>query len=104
MIRKMLAEAIEERISLEPRRDDLRQAFVEEMAWDTLMPVIEARKKQLIDAVKSSPMWESIQSTPIPAEIFKNAAIEGQNVVNPRGVFDCSDQVLAIMDKAKLED
>jgi hypothetical protein len=103
VIRKMLAEAIEECISLDHRRDDLRLAFVEEMAWDTLMPGIEARKKQLIDAVKSSPMWEKIQNTPITAEILKTAAIEGQNAVNPRGVFDCADQVLAIMDKVKLD-
>lgn len=100
-IRMMFAEAIESCTSLDSRREDLRRAFVEELAWETLMPEIEVRKKRLVDAVKSSPAWAKIQNTPISNEIFKEAAIEGRNVVDPRKVFDCADEVRAAMNKAK---
>lgn len=103
-IRKKLAEAIEECISLDHRQADLRQAFMEELAWETLMPVIEARKKQLIEAVKATPIWAEIQDTPIPSEIFKKAAIEGKNVVNPMSVFDCADDIRAIMSAVNIKE
>lgn len=99
-VRQMLAEAIEKCISLDPRRDDLRSAFVEELAWEVMMPEIDTRKKQLIDAVKESPVWTKIQSTPIEAAIFQEAAIEGENAIDPMDVFDCADKVREVMKEA----
>ena len=56
-------------------------AYVEELAWITLMPDIEARKAKLVEAVKSARVRTEIQDTPIPNEIFRNAVIAGSNIV-----------------------
>ncbi|MCJ7445330.1 MAG: hypothetical protein MUO26_12545 [Methanotrichaceae archaeon] len=100
-MRQLFAEAIEGLISLDERREDLRQAFLEELAWETLMPDIETKKDRLSEAVKSSQVWSTIQDTPLPNEIFRNAAMAGSNVVNPLNVFDCGDEVRAVMSHAQ---
>ena len=100
-IRAMLAQAIEERISLEPRREDLRLGFVEELAWETLLPEIEIRKARLVEAVKASDAWTKIRQTELPESLFKDAALDGRSAIDPRRVFDCADEVRAIMNKVK---
>jgi hypothetical protein len=102
-MRQMLAEAIEYCISLDPRREDIRQAFIEGLAWKTLMPDINAHKARLFQAVKSAQVWTKIQDTPIPNEIFRDAAIVGNNFVDPNDVFDCGDEVLDVMRQAQGE-
>ena len=100
-VRLMLAQAIEKRISLDPRREDLMQGFVEELAWETLMPEIEARKARLVEAVKASDVWTKIQQTELPASLFKDAAFDGLSAIDPREVFDCADEVREVMKKVK---
>ena len=102
-MRQMRAEAIDYCISLDPRREDLREAFIEGLAWETLMPDTKAHKDRLCQVVKSAQVWTQIQDTPIPNEVFRDAAIAGSNVVDPRDVFDCDAEVLEVMSQVRDE-
>ncbi len=103
-LRQMFAEAIEAHVDLEPRRDDLRAALVELIAWETLRPEVERRKRELIALVQRDGLGERIANTEIPDNLFTAAARAGWSTIDPVAtsvggvpLFDCIDEVRDIM-------
>ena len=103
-LRAMFAEAIENHIDLDKRRNDLRESFLELLVWEELEAMIAAKRQDMIDAVEAAGLWQRIQQTPIPAGLFRGAAVEGWNRINPvttryarAPIFDCGEEVRAAM-------
>ena len=98
-VRSMFAEGIEQVVDLDGRREDLRRAFVDLIACDLLRPDFDASRARLQEAVKQSEMWDSILETPIPNTLFKRAAVEGRDAIDPRdvGLFECEGDVRRLM-------
>lgn len=82
-LRRMFAEGIEARVDMSKRREDLRSAFVELIACDLLQPDYDSRRRAMLGAVRSNGLWRAIESTSIPEDLFLQAALEGQNCINP---------------------
>jgi len=82
-LRRMFAEAIEARIDIAPRKQDLQEAFIELLAWDLVMPEVNKRIETMIDAVKSNGLWSAIQETKIPSDLFLQAAMGGDPWIAP---------------------
>lgn len=108
-LRAMFAEAIENHIDLDKRRADLRESFLELLVWEELEAMIAAKRQDMIDAVEAAGLWQRIQQTPIPAGLFRGAAVEGWNRIHPietryggAALFDCGEEVRAAM-RAVLE-
>ena len=106
-LRRMFAEAIESHIDLTKREQDLRRAFVDLIAWQVLSPAIERMRAAMIEAVRSDGLWQRIESTEIPADLFSKAAIAGWDSIDPvstnlrgRPLFDCIEDVRAAMSEA----
>ena len=103
-LRAIFADGIERRVDLSQRRNDLRESFLELLAWDLLRPGVEVRKRNMVAAAKANGLWERIKETSIPDGLFSAAAAAGWNSINPavasyRGkpLFDCADEVLRVM-------
>jgi hypothetical protein len=106
-LRRMFAEGIEQHIDLERRRDDLRAAFVDLLAWELLQPELDARRRAMMTAITQNGLWAHIQNTAIPGDLFKQAAVAGWNSINPdevsyrgKALFDCGDRTRAAMREA----
>lgn len=103
-LRRMFADGIERHIDIEQRRGDLRAAFVDLLAWDLLLPELDARRQAMTAAIERQGLWRRIVETPIPDGLFKGAAVAGWDSINPSTVlygdkplFDCADDTLAVM-------
>lgn len=104
-LRAMFAAGIERYIDLGPRRADLREAFLELLAWDLLRPQVEAQKAAMVAAVKRNGLWARIQQTALPDNLFRLAAGAGWDAIDPtaafyadgRTLFDCAADVRAAM-------
>ncbi|NLH78497.1 MAG: hypothetical protein GX465_15810 [Acidobacteria bacterium] len=106
-LRALFAEHIERFVNLEARRQDLREALVDLLAWEIMQPEVDARLAELRRVVKSNGLWRRIADTPIPADLFRQAAVAGWDRINPRDIlyqgaplFDCLDDVRAAMVEA----
>lgn len=106
-LRAMFAEGIERHIDLAPRREDLREAFLELLAWELLRPEVEERKAAMIAQVKRNGLWAHIQQTNLPRELFAVAAAAGWQSIDPmtteyggKRLFDCAAEVTAAMAEA----
>lgn len=98
-LRAMFAEGIERHVDLSLRKADLREAFVELLAWEIVRPYMRERVANMIAQVKTNGLWERIQQSEIPAGLFARAAALGMNSINPLTVhggeplFDCADEI-----------
>lgn len=106
-LRSMFAIGIEQHVNLEPRRDDLRAAFVDGLAWELLAPQLEARRGAMLAAVRENGLWERIRATAIPPDLFRQAAVLGWDSIDPgrlevggEPLFDCAEDVRAAMEAA----
>jgi hypothetical protein len=108
-VRRMFAEGIEEWIDISKRQSDLARAFVDLLAWEVLRSELELDDKltAIMEAAKSGDVWRKLTTTAIPADLFKQAAIEGWDSVDPTAtewegepLFDCEDAVRDAMRKA----
>lgn len=104
-LRQMFAQGIERVINLEMRRQDLRDAFIDLMACELLLPEFEARRSAMIKAVKSNGLWKEINTAAIPNNLFSRAAINGNDWIGPETtklLFQgFEDQVKEAMKEAK---
>lgn len=73
----MFADGIERHVDLSERRNDLRESFLELLAWDLLRADVEVRKRGMVAAVKANGLWERIKETSIPDGLFSAAAAAG---------------------------
>jgi hypothetical protein len=106
-LRAMFAAAIEERIDIERRREDLRTAFVDLIAWDVLMPDIEAKIDAMRQAVHDDEVYRVLTSTRIPGDLFSQAARAGKDYIDPlsmrfrgRALFDCEARIREVMERS----
>ena len=106
-MRGMFAEGIERWIDLDKRRDDLHNAFVDLIACELLLPAFEAQRQRLCTGIKNSELWQDIASAPLPDWIFRQAATDGWDRIDPttttvggRRLFDCDEDVRAAMREA----
>ena len=102
-LRRMFAEGIEQRVDMGKRREDLRSAFVELIAADLLAPDYEAKRRAMLGAVRSNGLWRAIENTPIPEDLFLQAALEGQNCIDPVSDTDLFDGHKAAVKEAMSE-
>lgn len=100
-LRRMFAEGIERVIDLEKRRQDLREAFIDLLACELLLPEFESKRQAMLQAVKSNGLWSQITSAPIPDDLFKAAAVSGAGWIAPvqtKTLFkDYQEQVKQVM-------
>lgn len=82
-IRAMYASAIEAEIDLTNRYNDLREAFIDLMACNALLPEFNRRRAELITQAKQSPYYYDIKTAPLSEDLFYNAAIAGKPWVGP---------------------
>jgi len=80
----MFAEAIEKHVDIEDRRRDLRNAFVDLAACELLLPTFESRRKKMKNAVIGTDLWQEINDTSIPEDLFINAAVRGDYWISPQ--------------------
>ena len=102
-VRRMFADAIEQHVDLERRREDLRTAYLDLIACEILQPDFEARRRKLQAAIRNSDLWQEIAGTDIPPDMFRRAAGAGWDSINPVDDWDpfgCADQVRELMKKA----
>lgn len=110
-IRAMFAAGVEQFIDLAPLRNDLRRAYVDLLAWEVLLPQVVKQLDTLRASIWGSHHGQTINSTPIPDELFALAARQGWHTINPlrlqldgKPMFDNVDDVLATMRGAALAD
>jgi hypothetical protein len=100
-LRRMFADGIEKHIDLELRRADLRESFVDLLAWEMLGSELEAKRRAMLAAVKRNGLWQHILDTPIPGNLFSLAAVAGLQSIDPTDgnipLFDCAERVRAAM-------
>ena len=98
-IRRMFADGIERVIDLEPRRQDLRAAYVDLLACELLRPTFEAQRRALIGAVMDSDLGRALEQAIIPEGLFRDAAAGGLGYIDPlqMDLFGCKRDVLAAM-------
>jgi hypothetical protein len=98
-LRVMFAEAIRQLVDLEARRDDLRAAYIDLVACELLKPGFDAKWRKMREAVKSSPLWDTITGTPLPDDLFRQAARLGLDSIDPlrHNLFKCTDEVRQAM-------
>lgn len=105
-LRRMFAQGIEEHIDLGKRRQDLRDAFIDLMACNLLLPEFEKRRQAMGEAVRANGLWGEIGKAYIPDDIFLEAAIKGADWITPVQTLDLFDEhkesVIAAM-RAALE-
>jgi hypothetical protein len=82
-IRAMYASAIEAEIDLTNRYNDLREAFIDLMACNALLPEFNRRRAELIAQARKSPIYTDIKSAALSEDLFYNAAIAGKPWVGP---------------------
>lgn len=89
-LRGMFAEGIEAVIDIELRERDLREAMLEMLAYELLMPEFRERLRGLLEAARGSRAGQELASTALPAGLFREAAIQGANAIDPleEGLFD----------------
>jgi hypothetical protein len=97
-LRAMFAEAIEKHVDIERRREDLRRACVDLLAWDVLGPIVDRYKAELVEAIDEAGLLDAVKSAPIPEDIFKDAAAMGARAVDPVRVGLFEDHAGAILD------
>lgn len=90
-IRAIYANAIENEIDLTNRYDDLRAAFIDLMACQTLLPEFNKRRAELIAQAKESPHYNEIQNKPLDENLFYNAARAGKYWIGPNETLDLFD-------------
>lgn len=103
-LRQIFAEAIEAHVDMTPRRDDLRAALVELLAWEVLRPEVERQLAALVALVQRDGLGERIANAEIPGELFSAAARAGWSTIDPVAttfggapLFDCIDEVRSVM-------
>ena len=101
-LRAMFARAIQERVDMTKRAQDLRLALVELIAWEELRPLLDAKLDQANLAIWQAGLLDAIRLTDLPAELFTAAAVGGWDSINPlttvyggRPLFDCVPEVRA---------
>ena len=82
-IRRMFADGIEREIDLAQRQHDLREAALDLLACEIIMPSFNSLRRALLAAAKQSPAWVGIQAARIPDDLFREAAVQGENSINP---------------------
>ena len=82
-LRAMYASAIEAEIDLTSRYNDLREAFIDLMACNALLPEFNRRRAELIAQARKSPIYTDIKSAALSEDLFYNAAIAGKPWVGP---------------------
>jgi len=97
-VRQMFAVEVERYIDLEKRKEDVREAFLDVLAYDLLGPDLERRRQAMREAAKQSGAWQAMLRTPFPDDLFSRAATEGMNHISPTGdgvdLFDAYRQEL----------
>ena len=106
-LRSMFAEGIERYVDLGQRQNDLRQAIPELLAWEVLTPHIEALRRAILAEVRANGGWQAVQDTAIPGDLFRRAAENGWDSIDPTEIsiggeplFACEDAVRATMAEA----
>lgn len=82
-LRAMFAAEIEKNIDLNKRYNDLREAFIDLMACQQLLPDFEKQRAALIDQAKASGVWQSLLSVPLQETLFIEAAKDGAAWISP---------------------
>lgn len=100
-LRRMFAVAIERHVDLDKRRADLRSAYLDLLACELLLPGFDAQRRKLQATVRQNGLWRQIAETPIPGDLFRQAAVDGWQDIDPLihygDLFGCADQVRAAM-------
>ena len=101
-LRTMFADGIEMHVSLEAKREDLRNAYLDLIACELLRPDFDAKRRALQDAVKDDGMWDDILEANLPKDLFKQAAVAGLDCIDPLryDLFKCADEVRETMGSA----
>jgi len=81
-LRGMFAEAVEQVIDMDRRRQDLQSAYLDLVIYDLLLPEINTKREAMIKTAKDNCCWDQITRTDIPEDLFKQAAINGDNWIN----------------------
>lgn len=82
-LRAMFAAAIEQEIDLTNRYNDLKEAFIDLMACNSLLPEFNRRRAELINQAKLSPVYTDIKNAPLSDRLFYEAAIAGKYWIGP---------------------
>lgn len=82
-LRRLFADGIEQAIDLEKRKQDLRDAFLDLMACELLVPDFERRRRVMREAILSGELWQDIADAHIPDDLFRRAAIDGADWIAP---------------------
>lgn len=86
-LRKMFVDKIEDNINMEKKREDLRESFIELLAYDLLMPEVEQKKAVAISAVEKSGLRERLGELEIPDNLFSSLAERGYSWISPKQVI-----------------
>lgn len=99
-LRAMFADGIERYVSLGQREDDLRAALLDVLTWDLLRPRFEAMRRAMHQEARSNGAWQAILNTTIPRGLFRAAAVNGWDSINPAEIriggeplFECVSYV-----------
>ena len=99
-LRRMFANGIEQVIDLEKRREDLREAYINLIAYNLLMPAIEDKRDEMIKAARLSDCWHLIREKELPADLFKVFAATGDGWIGPAAIIDLFDDHTSDLVKA----
>lgn len=82
-LRLMFVEEVERQIDLRQREQDLREAVVDLLACELLLPDFEAKRRALLAAARQAGLMEHLQQSPLPEALFKRAALAGMSTIDP---------------------
>jgi hypothetical protein len=110
-LRALFTTEIEKHINIELRREDLRKAFIETLAWEQIKDEVNQMLTDAREAIANSDIPKRLKETAIPIELFRAAASLGWDSIDPttavyqgKPLFDCTDDAISIMQSALYED
>jgi hypothetical protein len=99
-LRDMFASEIEAVVDMDKRRNDLREAFVDQMACKQLLPEFDKQRAALISQAKASEAWQDIMTVQLEPNLFSQAAINGAYWISPQDIQylyrDCQDPLVEL--------
>jgi hypothetical protein len=82
-LRQLFAQGIEQHVDMEKRRQDLRDALLDRLAYELLLPEMEQKRRAMRAAVEGSALWRDLLEMPIPEDLFMRCAVSGAECIDP---------------------
>jgi len=82
-VRDMFAEGIERFVDLSTRHDDLRDAYIDLIAYELLKPDLDVKLRAMRQAAVDSGLAREIVDTSIPGDLLRRAAHQGMDSLLP---------------------